>query len=498
LKDDYSRSNLILERLCSAPPFIASFVKILLYTDLTIRPDQLFWHRDLGLLTKAFRDLGHEAYLVVHLVTEPAPPPAISNELVHPSEQPFEVPQVRDEVGPHSEIRAQARPANAGQNPPVAGALHSSDRYSESSDVGPLPTFAPSHVHTSATSSKIKNPKSSIPDDPVLWVSPSQVRDKEWWKDHHPDLVILGLWTRPKYDPIRRAALSATPHVIERADSDGMRTASCGLFTYAKRRFDYFRDRTFRWPSLLSIPASIFYSFISILATPWIEYRLRKTLTLLPSVLIETPPATLLWKSLARRLGADPEKIHCVPHSIQTDIFKFDPAIPKKNQIISVGRWDSYQKNLPLLLKTLRAFLDKNPTWTSLVIGSGLPTKSPHPRITFLPPTDPTQLARHMQESRIFLSSSRYESFGLASAEALACGCAVVGIPMFFGQSNNLSSLESPSFGSTFTLLKGKLQDVAEANPPSTNPMTILPEFSPQTIAIHLIELFTSNACKVR
>jgi glycosyltransferase involved in cell wall biosynthesis len=31
-----------------------------------------------------------------------------------------------------------------------------------------------------------------------------------------------------------------------------------------------------------------------------------------------------------------------------------------------------------------------------------------------------------MQESKIFLSSSRYESFGLAAAEAKACGCAVV------------------------------------------------------------------------
>ena len=241
-----------------------------------------------------------------------------------------------------------------------------------------------------------------------------------------PDLVILGLWTRPKYDPIRRAALSATPHVIERADSDGMRTASCGLFTYAKRRFDYFRDRTYRWPSLLSIPASLFCSFVSIIATPWIEYRLRKTFKLLPSILIETPHATALWKSLATRLRADPEKIHCVPHPIQTDIFKFDPAIQKKNQIISVGRWDSYQKNLLLLLKTLRSFLDKNPSWTSLVIGSGLPAKSPHPRMTFLPPTDSTHLALLMQESKIFLSSSRYESFGLASAEALACGTLVV------------------------------------------------------------------------
>jgi glycosyltransferase involved in cell wall biosynthesis len=32
-----------------------------------------------------------------------------------------------------------------------------------------------------------------------------------------------------------------------------------------------------------------------------------------------------------------------------------------------------------------------------------------------------------MQDSKIFLSSSKYESFGLAAAEATACGCAVVG-----------------------------------------------------------------------
>jgi glycosyltransferase involved in cell wall biosynthesis len=154
---------------------------------------------------------------------------------------------------------------------------------------------------------------------------------------------------------------------------------------------------------------------------------LARTLKLLPAVAVETPHATALWKSLATRLGADPSKIHCVPHSIQTDIFKFDAAIPKKNQIISVGRWESYQKNLPLLLKTLRTFLDKNPAWSSLVIGSGLPIKSHHPRITFLPPLPPPDIARHMQESKIFLSSSRYESFGLAAAEAKACGCAVVG-----------------------------------------------------------------------
>jgi glycosyltransferase involved in cell wall biosynthesis len=323
--------------------------------------------------------------------------------------------------------------------------------------------------------SKIKNPLSKISEEPVLWPSPSQVRGKQWWQSQKPDLVILGLWTRPKYDPIRRAALSATPHVIERADSDGMRTASCGPLTYASRRFDYFRDRTFRWPSLLSISASIFYSFASILATPWIEFRLKKTLRLLPSILVETPHATALWKSLATRLGADPEKIHCVPHPIQTDIFKFDPTIPKKNQIISVGRWESYQKNLPLLLETLRSFLDKNPSWISLVIGSGLPTKSPHCRITFLPPTDPTQLARLMQKSKIFLSSSRYESFGLAAAEAHACCCAT------FGPKSLLDFISSTKYNSNSFSINDSC--------PAFNAVHAINELDPRHVAENFLSL---------
>jgi glycosyltransferase involved in cell wall biosynthesis len=318
-------------------------LKILLYTDLTLDPRRLFWERDLGLLTQSFRNLGHDAWLVVH---------------------------------PAREFT---------RHPPLA------TRHA-----------------------------------PVIWASPLEVRSPEWWRAQKPDLVILGLWTRPKYDPIRRAALAATPRVIERADSDGMRTASCGLLTYAKRRFDYFRDRTFGWPPGVSIPASALYSLASILATPWIEARLAQTLKLLPAVAIETPHATTLWKRLATRLGVRPDIFHSIPHPIQTEIFKPNPSIAKKNQVISVGRWESYQKNYPLLVRTLVAFLEENPSWTALVVGSGLPPTPPHSRIFFSAPLSSVHLARQMQESKILLSSSRYESFGLAAAEALACGCALV------------------------------------------------------------------------
>jgi hypothetical protein len=124
------------------------------------------------------------------------------------------------------------------------------------------------------------------------------------------------------------------------------------------------------------------------------------------------------------------------------------------------------------------------------VIGSGLPAKSPHPQITFLSLLSPLDLACHMQQSKIFLSTSRYESFGLASVEALACGCTVVSPSKILTLGNDLSSPEPLSFGSTFTLLRGKLQHVADAYRPSSNSMTPLSESFPQDIARLLIGLF--------
>ena len=272
-------------------------------------------------------------------------------------------------------------------------------------------------------------PSSPSPEEPVLWVSPAEAASPLWWGSQKPDLVILGLWTRPCYDPVRRAALSATSRVVERADSDGMRTASCGWKPYAQRRFDYFRDRTPAWPTALSVFFSGLYTVVSLMATPWMEARLARTLRLLPALTVETPEATRLWKNLARKLGANPDRIHCVPHPIQTDLFVSDPAVERQKRIIAVGRWESYQKNLPLLLQALIPFLNQHPDWSSLVLGSGLSTEPPHSRIRFSPPVSPRALAHHMQSSKVFLSSSRYESFGLAAAEAMACGCLSLGPP---------------------------------------------------------------------
>ncbi|NDC79711.1 MAG: glycosyltransferase family 1 protein [Verrucomicrobia bacterium] len=319
-------------------------MKILLYTDLTVGPAELFWHRDLGLLTQAFRELGHEASLAIH-------------------------------------------PSDTGTDSSMPGSLGES----------------------------------------VLWVSKQDVRDSSWWRRQNPDLVILGLWTRPKYDSVRRAVLRVTPNLIERADSDGMRTASCGLKPYARRRFDYCRDLTAGWSPLISPFVSFLYSATSVLATPWLEHRLARTLSLIPRLVVETPGAADLWHALSLHLRVSSCPIQQIAHPVQTSLFQFQPNDRKSNRVVAVGRWGSYQKNLPALLTALREFLRQFPDWEAEVVGAGLPDRSPIDRCQFTPAVPPHELAQCFRSSKILLFSSRYESFLLAGAEALTAGCSVLG-----------------------------------------------------------------------
>ena len=388
-------------------------MKILLYTDLTIREDELFWHRDLGLLTRAFRHLGHEAQLVVHPARE----------------------------------------------------------------------------------SNIHNQTSPISKDPVIWASASDVRNPSWWQSGKPDLVILGLWTRPQYDPIRRAALSVTPHIIERADSDGMRTASCGLKEFTQRRYDYFRDQTAGLPKGISFLLSCLYATLFTLSSPWMEKRLAKSLRFIPDLVVETPGATLCWNSLVKKLKPA-TRVHHIPHPVQADLFRYRDSVRKEKKVVAVGRWETHQKNLPLLLSTLRAFLDRHPDWSAVVIGSGLPLAPRHPRITLSPPLPAASLAEVMGTSKIFLFSSRYESFLLSGAEALVAGCSVVG-PETLVATQQLVEIQGCAPFGHHSLGEGLEQELQAWTEAGRNPSQISKKacavFSAETIAQKFLSLAVSR-----
>lgn len=111
-------------------------------------------------------------------------------------------------------------------------------------------------------------------------------------------------------------------------------------------------------------------------------------------------------------------------------------------RVITVGRY-AYQKGYDLLLKAWRTVEECHPDWSLDIYGSldggmgeyeqlqcqietlGLNTVSLH--------SATTDIYSSYLESDIYVSASRFESFGLVLVEAMACGLPVVGFGSLYG-----------------------------------------------------------------
>jgi glycosyltransferase involved in cell wall biosynthesis len=163
----------------------------------------------------------------------------------------------------------------------------------------------------------------------------------------------------------------------------------------------------------------------------------------------ETPEGVRLLKELLMQKGRIDvaSRVRYSPHPIMEEVV-YDPAVKKEKRIIAVGRWDNYQKNAPLLIRTLEAVLAEYSDYEAHLFGGGqtqlvqLKQKLPediHSRIVIRGIVDHAALISEYQKSRIFFAPSRSESFNIAAAEALACGCSVVGSGHVFSFRNFVS-----------------------------------------------------------
>jgi glycosyltransferase involved in cell wall biosynthesis len=263
-------------------------------------------------------------------------------------------------------------------------------------------------------------------DRPVQLISQFQARSKDWWIQQSPDLIVLGLWTQSKYNPIRTAALSSNARVIERCDGDGFRLPSCDHQQFWKNTISAQIDARPNWPiSIAAVVGGCKAGLFEIFA-PYFESRLAATLAMIPLFLSETPLSTESLQSLATRIKSNPSRFQHVPHPIDENVFCY-AGQSKKNTVIAVGRWGSWQKDWPLTRKALEIFLDRNPDYEAVIFGSGLPKGSIGERLFSRGICPQEEISRSLREAKILFFASRYESFLLAGGEALCSGCTVIG-----------------------------------------------------------------------
>jgi glycosyltransferase involved in cell wall biosynthesis len=293
-------------------------------------------------------------------------------------------------------------------------------------------------------------------DPPLILTDLSCMRNASWWKRWPADAVLLYSWAAPRYEPVARAIREAGCKLVVRLDSDGIFHPKCGFWQFVSRQYGTFKDQHARLPLLLALAKSILFRIRPQIYDRGFIRHLRHA----NAVVTESTISLQRYRSYLLKLGEAElaAKLRVLPHPTE-DSFSYDPRVSKEERIVAVGRWHSWQKDAPKLVKCLAEVLRREPGHHANVYGLGddivrkLVSRLPlsiRTRIEISGPVPPVVLLSAYRCSQIIFVPSRYESFHIATAEALCCGASAVGPPAlpsfidFVGaQSGTLSTTRS-------------------------------------------------------
>jgi glycosyltransferase involved in cell wall biosynthesis len=132
------------------------------------------------------------------------------------------------------------------------------------------------------------------------------------------------------------------------------------------------------------------------------------------------------------------KKTHFIPNPVTTDFIEGEIG-KKENIAVTHGRWDDYTvKNTAVMAETVIEFLIQRQDYRFAIFGSGIDRvkkllegapNSVRDRITVEGFISHDKVQRKLKSAKIFFVPSRWESFSIASAEALCTGCSIAGTP---------------------------------------------------------------------
>jgi glycosyltransferase involved in cell wall biosynthesis len=296
-----------------------------------------------------------------------------------------------------------------------------------------------------------KTPDSSRP---AITCTLEQMSDPAWWTSQKPDAIVLNLWSAPRYDAIRKAALKATPRVIERLDTAGVRVPRIWPHYYFTASWSGYRDNG--WNPWIALFPTVLRCLLFYFVPSALERPMALTMAQLPYVVAESPLAAARTERHIRWYSQGPNQVAQISNPVYTQTMNYGPGDTKTNALVAIARWDTYQKDFPMLIGTAIAFLQKYPDWTFDVIGKGvdryqkLLAQAPpevSTRIHIHGRLPQPQVAAINRRAKIHFMASRCEGFANASVEALCCGCSYVG-PINLAASSYLIENQSGTIAS--------------------------------------------------
>ena len=270
-------------------------------------------------------------------------------------------------------------------------------------------------------------------DAPVILTSLANLQRADWWRQWRADAVLFYCWAAPRYEAVSRAIEESGSKLIVRLDTDGVTSPRGNFWPYLAKTFCAFHDEGKPAAALQAFAKSVLFR----LCPPLYDDKVIRHLRHADYLAIESPGALQRYQQFLAACGV-PElgaKLRVLPHPVP-EIFRHDPAVPKQRKLLAVGRWESRFKDAPLLVRTLDRVLQREPEYRATIIGSGADlierllakcAGEVRARIDVRPRVPQAQLVREYQEAQIVHVSSRSESFHLAAASGLCCGCSVTG-----------------------------------------------------------------------
>jgi glycosyltransferase involved in cell wall biosynthesis len=257
---------------------------------------------------------------------------------------------------------------------------------------------------------------------------------EDYWLKNDSDVIIAYTWLSGAYNKILSRMKKSGKKVLIKADSDG-------LIGYPlpnrNLRVPIFEGGTIPLSLALRISWHRPFKFLFSKRTK----RIIKEIELSDGVIIESPEALSNLNYFLCAWGRTDliSKNHFIPNPTAQEFINSE--IKQKEDIaVAFGRWDDRkQKNTKTMAETVVDFLKERPNFRFLIFGSGtelvrsLVTKAPtkvRSRITVLGFVEREKIKVLLANAKIFFVPSRWESFSIASGEALCMGCSVVGTPL--------------------------------------------------------------------
>lgn len=269
---------------------------------------------------------------------------------------------------------------------------------------------------------------------PLVTATLAQMGDASWWRSRQVAGVYIYSWGAPRYEPIARAIRAAGIRLVVHLDTDGHVSPRVSFRQHLFQEFIHYHDHHAPWLAGLKALAksSLFWAWPRAYDLRMQEHVAHADLIAVPSPVALERIARLFQFFRRPDLAA---RLRHIPVPIRTDC-DYPAAVPKRRQIVAAGRWQSYQKDAPRLVAVLRAALPAAEGYRAVILGSGgetvrrlLEKHAPEiePLVSVRGFVSRAEMVSIYQQSEMILVPSRFESFHIASAEALCCGASVVG-----------------------------------------------------------------------